>query len=436
MRIGDFCMIEGKDADEKGIFDLPMPADAFLLRIEAEGFQIVENGPFHPDSVPDPLPVELFAVPGVTGQVTAGGTPAAGVAVFLHAALKPNEEYRVGDFRCRVRPRAVATTTTDEDGRFFLGLRESGSFYCRAELAGYAPAEKGPLDVDFRVGLKGLAIGLGQGGTLEGRVWTMPGRDPAGIIVAASRGDAYPISTRTDESGLYRFERIDPGRWQVEVRQEELNRGSVSSCSSGKQTPIPWSCEVEEGKLTRFDIDLTGGADCTVRGILMVNGAPPAGWRAVLTRPDRYRLARKVEMPLSLEGTFSLKGEEAGIHTLVLMGRHDDGPEISIVDQIDLTPGETAWNLDLPLGRIEVKGARLPAGERGRFAFVRKGPGELLSYVEIVPNEDGSPVSCFVPAGKGSIVLVTKTYGPIDFTEKALAEVEVTAGGTVAVDLN
>lgn len=435
LRMRDFCLIDGNEAGEDGQIDLPLPADTFSIRIEADGFQVEEVGPFDPGSVPDPLRVELTVVPGVTGRVVANGKPAAGVAVSLHAALKPNEEYRVGGFLCRVRPRSAVAATTDEEGRFFLGLRESGTFYCRAVSPGYAPAEKGPLEIDFRNGAKGIVISLGQGGTLEGKVWTTPGRDPAGIIVGASRGDAFPVSTRTGADGIYRFEKLAPGRWQVEVRTEEVNRGSVSSSSSGPRSPIPWSCEVTEGEVTRFDIDLAGGTECTVQGTLTVNGNRPAGWRAVLTRPDRYRLARKVETALSLEGTFSLAGEGAGIHTLLLIGHHGDGPEITIVDQLDLGPGETTWSHELELGRIEVRGARLPAGERGRFGFVKKGPGELLTYVEIMPNKDGSPVVCSVPAGKGSIILVRKTYQPIDFSEEPIREVDVPAGGSVVVDL-
>ena len=38
----------------------------------------------------------------------------------------------------------------------------------------------------------------------------------SGAIVAASRGDGFPRTTRADGQGRYRFEHLAPGRWQVE----------------------------------------------------------------------------------------------------------------------------------------------------------------------------------------------------------------------------
>jgi hypothetical protein len=43
-----------------------------------------------------------------------------------------------------------------------------------------------------------------------------------------------------------------------------------------------WSCRVDEGATTHFDVDLRTEAGIAVRGEVRADGAPAAGWKVTL----------------------------------------------------------------------------------------------------------------------------------------------------------
>jgi hypothetical protein len=50
-----------------------------------------------------------------------------------------------------------------------------------------------------------------------------------------------------------------PGDWHVFPLAEEYRPHEGHFGSSRSTEPLPWSCRVDEGRATRFDVDLTGG---------------------------------------------------------------------------------------------------------------------------------------------------------------------------------
>ena len=419
----------------KFLFDVPVPASEFTIEVEATRFQIAEAGPFSPESIPDPVEVALVAIPGIDGRVVADGEPVAGAWIWQYEAADPDREIRSSDFACRVNPNPVVVTRTDEEGNFHLDLRESGTFFLRAQTDGFAPAEIGPLEVDYRAGAGSVNFTLDQGGSLEGRVFMPKGKSPAGIVVAVSRGDSFPRSVRVGQDGVYRFDRLTPGRYQVEQRDEEIMGSSYSIRRGRKTADIPWMCVVEAGKTTSHDLDLGGGMACTVKGRLLLNASVPAGWKAFLA-PDRDERIESPGVDLDLNGDFRLEGRGTGTHRLCLLGRYKDGPEIEIRERIELHPGENEWTRNITLARLRIDGAVPPPHDWAFYGYKWNGPGGLEIVVSLRVPREGEPFLCFVPTGGGSIVRVRKPRNSKEkFPEEVLREVEVAAGETTTVDL-
>jgi len=417
------------------IFDVPVPAAEFTIKIDAARFQSADAGPFSPDSIPEPVEIARVAAPGIDGAVASGSGPMAGAWLWLYKEAGPNREVRASGFACRVNPGPTGATMTDEQGNFHLDLRESGTFFLRVQADGFAAAEAGPLEIDHRSGLDGVRVELDQGGSLEGRIWTADGKSPAGVVVAISRGDGFPRSVRANADGVYRFDRLTPGRYQVERRDEEITSHSHSVRSARKPAVLEWVCVVESGKTTYHDLDLGGGVECTLEGRLSLNGAVPAGWKACLV-PEQDGNVAGHGVCLDGNGAFRLTSQKPGVRRLCLTGRFQDGPEIELSDKIALHPGANEWRQDIALGRLVIEGA-IPAPNYFDFyGYKWDGPDDFEIVVILRMPKDGEPFACFAPVGKGSIVRVRKERdSKEEFLEEVVAGIEVKADEVTRVKL-
>jgi hypothetical protein len=265
-----------------GRAEMVVPAESFSLRVEAEGFDLARLGPYDPDAPPPRVELELVRLPGVRGRVLADGEPLAGAQVGLHG--DPGGVMTVNGFESRYNRHADSLATTDSEGRFELTLREAGTFWVRAEAAGRAPADLGPLELDPAAGAADLELALGRGGVIEGRVLVPLDEQAVGTIVGASRGDGHAVTLRADSQGRFRFEGLTPGPWLVAPADQEIQPGYTSTSVSGGDRAEPRSnCQVYEGQTTRFDLDLTRGPAVVLEGTLLLSGAAAGGWSASLS---------------------------------------------------------------------------------------------------------------------------------------------------------
>ena len=254
--------ISGDDLDGDGIAALGVPLTEFSIRVDAKNCLRAECGPFDGELFPDPLDVVLRPVPGVRGRVLAGGEPVAGTRVSVHEAVKPGVSYMVNQFPCRSRRKEAAFAETDEEGRFSILFDDSGTFYARAVIDRFAPCELGPFEIDRKSGKHGLRFVLTEGGSIEGKVLCGPGTDRGKILLSASRGDGFPVLAETDRAGNYSFQNLTPGRWHVERCAGDWGaEPAISMRGSRKPFSIPWVCVVDEGRATRYVLDLTGKAE-------------------------------------------------------------------------------------------------------------------------------------------------------------------------------
>jgi hypothetical protein len=220
-------------------YRIAIPEGEFVVSVRAEGFAVLEVGPFDEESVPSQVTAELTAVAGLRGRVLIDGQPVAGARVSASPIARQTVE--ANGFLCLVDPFSQVDGTADDAGNFSLTIREASTWVVRAEAAGHAPAKTGPLDFDPAVGLEGIELSLTSGGSIEGRVLEN-GQPVAGRIVAASRGDGHPSSTRSDADGIYRFEHLVPGRWQVQRAEDDLADTGYGGDTAGIRcrTPPRW----------------------------------------------------------------------------------------------------------------------------------------------------------------------------------------------------
>lgn len=243
---------------EAGVYELEWPGGSNELEVRAKGYRAGRTEWFDAASVPDVIELTLLRAPLVRGIVSADGSPVAGARVesFPH---DPSGSGTVNGLRCTISAWENGSCTTDSAGRFELYVDAEGPIVVRASARDWVDVESVPFDAASRNAGELLELALGRGGSIEGRVLVPAGESPAGRIVGAHRGDGRPISVRTAEDGRFRFDQLMPGDWYVLPLAAEFPPHGGSYSSTSTTDPMPWSCRVEEGRATRFDLDLAGG---------------------------------------------------------------------------------------------------------------------------------------------------------------------------------
>lgn len=377
---------------------IPVPRGEFTLQARADGFELLELGPFDEDTAPSTLNAELVEIAGLRGRVLIDGLPVAGARVSASPVARQTVE--ANGFPSLVEPYGQVEGTTDDAGNFALTLREARAWIVRAEMRGHAPSELGPLEFDPADGIEGIELSLTPGGSIEGRVLES-GRAVAGRIVAASRGDGHPISTRTDVNGIYRFEHLMAGRWQVQKTDEDLVPGNHTATMWGEaitEADLPWNCMVSEGRTTIHNIE--SGPRPTLVGRLTFDGRGPGAWSARL-QDDADPVVRDHTARLAADGSFTIEMPSEGRYRLMITA---DGEECMLTAELDLFGSRVDWSLDLPAGAIEISGIPGADGSSGAgtppeilFALARA--GDLVVVAPIPPGVSSVHTLDPIPAG-------------------------------------
>jgi RNA polymerase sigma-70 factor (ECF subfamily) len=227
------------------------PAYAFQLEVAAPDFQTVWLGPYEPGAAPSSLEVVLQPLPRLRGVVRSPSGAVAGALIQPLSSLKEGT-IELNTFFVRMMRSSLRQSTTAADGSFML--EGNGDVWLRVTADGFAPALAGP----FKIGASSapVEIELGRGGAIEGRVVRADGSPGEGAIVGLNCGDGFGFTLRAGPGGLYRADGLTPGPWQVLPRSEELRPESSTLRQLDSGAPIEWSCQVREGEVTRFDVQL------------------------------------------------------------------------------------------------------------------------------------------------------------------------------------
>jgi RNA polymerase sigma factor (sigma-70 family) len=416
----------------EGRAEFSVPSMAFVIEARAPGHSEERIGPLAPASVGASVEIALAPLPGLRGRVVAGGEPLAGAQVRLYAEADPEVHIEHNGFEVTVDPSWRDQDHSDDEGRFLLTPRARGRYLVRAERAGFAPTELGPIEVDPLSASDELSLELHEGGAIAGRVRVPPGPDASGRIVGISRGDAHARTQRTGADGSFRFEHLTPGPWQVRLVDEEIYAtGSHISTSRGSaRPPIRFDCRVEEGRTTAYDIDLGGGDERRLAGVLRIDGQSPGPWQAALSTGPLFGGSPEAECAVDVEGRFELVAPATGSYQLVLMGTFGERGLQALVAPVEITEGTTPWSLDLATASLTVENVPMPAGSDPERVHLWQGPDELLCLTGLVPDADGNCVVPRVPLGPGRLIDLSEqhrtTPDPREWT--ALLTCEVRAG--------
>ncbi|HET6203233.1 MAG TPA: sigma-70 family RNA polymerase sigma factor [Planctomycetota bacterium] len=415
---------------------VPIPSQPFEVQVRARGHARERLGPWTPELAPASLLCELERVPSIRGRVTAGGNPVAGVRLSLVEMAGVDERVDINGFASRFHAGNSDSTRTDADGRFEMWAGRAGRFAIFCEGEGWALAELSPLELDPKKPVDGLEVSLVRGGVIEGRVLVAEGCDPSGVIVAINRGDSRARTLRVGPDGLFRFERLTPGRWHVfrsAVESPPLGQVASNTVRPGIRTDIPWNCLAEDGRATRFDLDLTSARPSILLGQVSVNGRPASGWTATALLENPSRSLAIYEGSVDPDGRLRIEFPEPGRFGVVLRAPGEGWRGLAFEVPVDLLPGENDWPLDLAVGAVKGWCGSKASG-RIHLRYEAGERGSVWCAGLISTDERGAFAVPFVLAGRGKIARIRDEEGE-DAGAAAEREVEVPAGGSVEIQV-
>lgn len=413
-----------------------VPNQSFRLEIAAPGCALALRGPFEHDAAPETIEVELAAEAGLTGVVTADANTLAGARVSLWRVAGPESNVDIGGYPSLIDPRIVDEFVTDDDGVFFLRVREAGEHLVRAESGLFARAELGPLQVAPAVAYPNLELALGVGGRIEGRVRVAPGRSEEGVLVVLNRGDGLPRTVRTGIAGAFVFERVTAGRCFVGRGRTDVGEGAPGNWAIGTAsapTEIPFNCEVAEGRTTRIEIDLRDERPSQVGGHLSFNGVPARGWTLKVWPGDTNSYNGTLpSTAVDEHGNFEITLEDPGPARFSFSPPDGVGIRGHFDFVTQLVRGENVWRENVAAGRIE---GRAPCAQAADYeVFFRQNLGDRKAWLNVDVDNDGRFVLPFVFAGAGKFTGVDIVEGKWG-TSSTLSEVSISVGETVRVEL-
>ena len=305
-------------------------------------------------------------------------------------------------------------TRTGFDGTFQLTDIPPGRYYYACKKSGYEAGSgpSGHVDVGEGESVEGMVIQLRRSGVIAGRVVDSDGEPLPQAQVQAYRqtfgregARLRPAATAmTDDRGMYRIFRLEPGKYVVGVRplNELTPRGELVYANSGSFYPN--ALTATEATVLRLDwgqemgnIDLRAPAAARTRltGAVFngVSGRPCRGCVVSITAEDGTTIGT---VNPNKAGLFSIAGLQLGSYQLDT--RFNDGDRL-FGKQDFLLAEERTYEVELVAHRLQVvegtvvvgkppPGSAGRAGRAGRFIvqFGRIGAGRGHSSGPILPT--------------------------------------------------
>jgi hypothetical protein len=334
--------------NSKGEFTAELPGPGiYVLEVTAEGFATVRSEPISTDHLPkDPLRLMLTKGASLVGTVVdEEGRPIDGALVLslakaggqLPLSLERNVDEEIG-------VRTVA-------GHFQFDGLSPGTDTFQALHADYAVTTARNVEIPAQAPGK-LTIVMKRGGTVCGHVHDERGRPAAGVHLQFRRYAGHFFGERdsrfaaavTDENGCYEVRHLPEELVHI-VRD---SRGA-DSLGVWHRTVLPAS-----GKTRTVDF----GAGATISGRLLINGAPRASTRLLLSDESPTGDDFAANTMTGKEGAFVFTGVPRGRRYLYFSAMHRKrGPDDWVhVRAIDVnTAAHDLGKIDHRVGRVSVK---------------------------------------------------------------------------------
>ncbi|HEX3577246.1 MAG TPA: carboxypeptidase-like regulatory domain-containing protein [Thermoanaerobaculia bacterium] len=399
-----------------GTVDLYVRAAGYVLG--SRGDVVAEDG-----KTVSGIDIQLDRGATISGRVTAGGTPVAGVDVRPEAQRMP-----------QMSPMMSDPISTDADGLYKMDGVAEGERTIRFNKNGFVPAQK---SVEVKGGADvHLDVELDPGHELRGRVVDRSGRGVVGAYVDAWTGGGRRNSNMnvTDGDGAFTVAGLSDGKYQVTARKEGMVSADVTDVDVPQARPLTMT--------------LDAGATITGR----VSGLPPEELTQVVVTASGGTSRNQTNADAS--GTFALPGLPDGQvrveAILVTAGRRRTAPfktiviengiapavELNFEEGITVTGRVTKGGVPLSLGNITFipviarPASNGPGVVGGVAGLSPSSPDSQRQYVNAMISTDGTYTAAGLAIGDYS-VRVTST-GALQYQTKYTAA----ASGTFDVDIH
>jgi hypothetical protein len=335
---------------QPGVWTLELPARPFRLWARATGYDPQSTELLDPATAPQRIELVLLLdhAAVIRCLVRRHGEPVADAQVRAYPLLEGPHRLGTG-FSTRLAEQPVASASVSgEPGVCELRVKHTGAIVLLILLQGRVVLEQGPIVVGPDEPDRELELALPEPCGLEGRVLLAEGRDPAGILIGASRGDGEVRALTLGDSADFRLEGLAPGQWQVRQIDEMNNPHLLSDRRAhSDHRDSTWDVVLVPGQTARCEIDLRDEALCRIRGRVQLTPDGPSAWQFGL----RNRFGQ-----VSPDGTFQADTFEPGSAYLTLWGDYGPSRRLMISEQLDLAAGEATWALDLLTAELELRG--------------------------------------------------------------------------------
>ncbi len=420
------------------------PRQPFFVVIDAPGHRSGRFGPFDPISS-ESIRCTIGRNHSIRGVVTSRGSPVRDAIVCLVRPAKRTDEFPAlpvvaGAFLSEGQSAGASVPVrTDSEGRFEIAGNQSGPHRLHVRKAGMGSAESEVFEYDPNRASPTLEIDLPPAATIEGAIEVDPGDRVARRIVGASIGDGFVHTTRTDATGRFRFEDLEPGRWIVApcAMEVDLDAGfPACEMREHSEDPSPSTTVV-----------LTTGSNATVKldlrrkDVAILYGRisfPGRAWGPHAVSLDRIlddskvdRTARRTTS-VDPDGTYRLDLPTAGKWRLNVVCSLSS---LTIQKDLEIRFGENEWSIEVATGAIEFS----PVADYVPLRLERIDPfSGVLFRVDCaaVPGNDRRIEPVFAGSGRLLHLDPGPHESPVVDPTKPAVDIVVPASGTLAVDLN
>jgi protocatechuate 3,4-dioxygenase beta subunit len=203
------------------------------------------------------------------------------------------------------------SAVSDLGGVFTIGGLESRAYTAVAEHPDFAPYQA-QVEVPAEEDPPELVVRLGRGGILTGSVRDASRQPVEGATILAMRGmmEGTPQDATTGPDGVYRFERLAPGTYQV-VRTPSGDRIVIGL---GMRQAV-----VREGETTVLDFDEK--AAITLRGRVIRGGKPLGGVTLIFAQgTGAFPTGAVKTAQADAEGRYEVGLDAAGTYSVIVRG--------------------------------------------------------------------------------------------------------------------
>jgi len=291
-------------------------------------------------------------VASIAGRVVdPSGKPVVGATIRL----------RDRTFSIRLEADPPPPIRTDATGAFRVDRLVPGTRFVGASSPDWADSAESTLELAPGTTRSDLLLTLRVGGTIVGEVVDAAGKPRVGGTIVASptsmeamRG-VSPRTVKVDDKGGFRFERLVPGRYELERKDaDKPSLGlSLDDLDALVNEPLPTDKSsvrivVVDGETTRVVLGRQAESAMTGRGRVTFGGKPAAGIEVIATKMYDNETFEQNRATTGDDGSFRIDLDEPGTHYFEL----DLGPVQHLCTRVVGEEREQTFDFEYGVSRI------------------------------------------------------------------------------------